>query len=1120
MSDSVKISPLPPRYRSQDYAFLREQGLSIIQALAADTWTDHNLHDPGITLLEAISYAITELGLRAGMDIPDLLSSSAVDRPPEMFTAAQVLPCAPVTITDFRKLLVDHPLINNAWVFPQESEPKGRLDVLLEFKQEELNNNTFSINVSPPTLTSTYQVDLALPFWDEPDVESLREDVILQNVVFDGTPGTEWSSVEGSNAYFSRASITYLPQVGGSQDLKIWIVAQITTSSNSLAVDTPQILDAVVAEIATLGDSSSSDQTLLKQYNRRIAAAHENMRIIRRFTRDHRNLCQRFIEYRAVRQQEVAIFAILEVNGGVNIEDLLAQIFLRIDIMISPQIQFGDVGAQLADRSSAEEVFEGPLLDSGILTNSALGEQQIIETIYSSDVLRIIFQLRDGTNQDVVKREDPAERDIISVRNLTLSNFLDNRPISTNAKDCLRLVSSKRHVPRLSLTKSRIVIYRNSVEIPYDLDRVIELFRQKKRDHYSDQIPGTDDLHVPMGDIFDIGDYYPVQNDLPKVYGVGEVGLPAHADDERRSQARQLKGYLFPVEQILAGFVSQLRNFNRFFSADPLVSQTLYQQPLYHIGEAKALLKAFDSDAESWEDFTSNPANKYEETLKSSVETEGQFLTRRNAVLDHLLSSIGYDMHERAALLLRRATDVDGSNIPLPDLIEQQLNRRFEAQKSLIRDKSAFYYDLPLLSRDRSQAYGNLIWRTDILINVEETTSGLTWSIQDEDGTPLLRSISPLTTFGVVQRQLAMVLSLATVASAYNIRIEGAGQLRLEIRTSVNESPIAESSITYGSNALAQTGIQDTAQEIRRLWLEYALTPLEGRLYHFLGINSQRRRLFLHAENEFIEIFDEVDADGIIEKRFRLWHLPGFAGDRLLESEGNFPGSTDAEATADARAAVQNMMMRGGDSHNYRVDNPAVGVFDVLLLNADGSILARSPTSFLTREEAAGEIDRISAHLYFYYSAQGLYLIEHHLLYPDDATGPHLTIPSVLKDPYSQQLTIVLPSGYARDFSLAETLRQPAQPELFRSNEFKKYVEDQVRRHCPADILPRVLWVDRALPTTPVSVNDPSFDRFEQAYRDWLEVYFTDEVTATDVQPVRDALIDILNLVYVDGYTS
>ena len=65
-----------------------------------------------------------------------------------------------------------------------------------------------------------------------------------------------------------------------------------------------------------------------------------------------------------------------------------------------------------------------------------------------------------------------------------------------------------------------------------------------------------------------------------------------------------------------------------------------------------------------------------------------------------------------------------------------------------------------------------------------------------------------------------------------------------------------------------------------------------------------------------------------------------------------------------------------------------------------------------------------------------------------------------------------------------------------------------------------MLWVDRALPGTPVSSTHPSFDQFEQAYRAWLEIYFTDEVTAADLQPARDALMLILNAVYSDAYTS
>ena len=51
-----------PDRPSQDYARLRESAMAEIRALASDTWTDHNIHDPGIAIMEAFCYAMTELG--------------------------------------------------------------------------------------------------------------------------------------------------------------------------------------------------------------------------------------------------------------------------------------------------------------------------------------------------------------------------------------------------------------------------------------------------------------------------------------------------------------------------------------------------------------------------------------------------------------------------------------------------------------------------------------------------------------------------------------------------------------------------------------------------------------------------------------------------------------------------------------------------------------------------------------------------------------------------------------------------------------------------------------------------------------------------------------------------
>ena len=57
-----------------DFGFLREQGIKYIEALGSNLWTDYNSHDPGITVLEVLSYAITDLGSRIALPMNTLLA--------------------------------------------------------------------------------------------------------------------------------------------------------------------------------------------------------------------------------------------------------------------------------------------------------------------------------------------------------------------------------------------------------------------------------------------------------------------------------------------------------------------------------------------------------------------------------------------------------------------------------------------------------------------------------------------------------------------------------------------------------------------------------------------------------------------------------------------------------------------------------------------------------------------------------------------------------------------------------------------------------------------------------------------------------------------------------------
>ena len=54
--------PRRPADPSLSYDTLRAAALQVIETTASDDWTDFNEHDPGITTLELLCYAVTELG--------------------------------------------------------------------------------------------------------------------------------------------------------------------------------------------------------------------------------------------------------------------------------------------------------------------------------------------------------------------------------------------------------------------------------------------------------------------------------------------------------------------------------------------------------------------------------------------------------------------------------------------------------------------------------------------------------------------------------------------------------------------------------------------------------------------------------------------------------------------------------------------------------------------------------------------------------------------------------------------------------------------------------------------------------------------------------------------------
>ncbi|WP_167619854.1 hypothetical protein [Maribellus sediminis] len=100
-----------------DYAFLRQKGQEYIEKLSGNIWTDYNEHDPGITVLEMLSYAITDLGARISMPIENILAPSGnTSIKDQFFAASQILPSKPVNEADYRKLFIDIEGVKNCWL--------------------------------------------------------------------------------------------------------------------------------------------------------------------------------------------------------------------------------------------------------------------------------------------------------------------------------------------------------------------------------------------------------------------------------------------------------------------------------------------------------------------------------------------------------------------------------------------------------------------------------------------------------------------------------------------------------------------------------------------------------------------------------------------------------------------------------------------------------------------------------------------------------------------------------------------------------------------------------------------------------------------------------------------
>jgi hypothetical protein len=120
MKEAAYIEKKRPDPEGLDFDSLKKEGIEHIQGLCGKTWTDYNLHDPGVTILEQLCYGLSDLVYRTAFDTADYLTGKegCIDFEKQaLYRPQDIFPSHPTTMNDYRKVLFDSiEEIKNVWV--------------------------------------------------------------------------------------------------------------------------------------------------------------------------------------------------------------------------------------------------------------------------------------------------------------------------------------------------------------------------------------------------------------------------------------------------------------------------------------------------------------------------------------------------------------------------------------------------------------------------------------------------------------------------------------------------------------------------------------------------------------------------------------------------------------------------------------------------------------------------------------------------------------------------------------------------------------------------------------------------------------------------------------------